>query len=95
MKYSSDVADNQQQYDPNFVHYNANDIISAIVIDDDLIEINSEDLSNEIKEGCIKLGHLSETRLLQLYFARVGQDLLFSYANPFPQLVLGGNRIIH
>jgi hypothetical protein len=95
IKYSSSDLAVNQQYDPNLGHYCANGFItSAIVVDDEVIEINSEDLSSEIKEGCIKLGHLSETRLLQLYFARAGQDLVFSYASPFPQLVLGGNRII-
>ena len=67
---------------------------SVIVLDNEVIK-TSFDSSNSIKEEeCIKLAERSENRLLQIQFEKKDNDFYFSWADPVPDLVLGGDKLI-
>jgi hypothetical protein len=82
-----------EEYIPNLIPGTNGYEMTAIILDDTVVDVESA-LPSEIKQGCIKLGSLSETRLLQVFFSSMDKELLFSHATPFPELALGGNTIV-
>jgi hypothetical protein len=55
-----------------------------------------ENISQEIKEGCLKLAKLAETSLLGLTFASDAQGRkYFMNANPYPDIRSGGEQMLN
>jgi hypothetical protein len=67
------------------------DILSVVVAGG---EVFGPDLPEHIVNGCQILSEKAETSLLGITFSHSGGNFVFANANPFPDLQIGGDRII-
>ena len=57
-------------------------------------ELFGPDVPDAILDGCAKLADSTKTKLLEVKLSRIDGNLIFNNASPFPNLQLGGEKII-